>query len=51
MKRGDTYKETKLFTFPNMTARVLIPDLTQEERERRMKQIQAAAANLLKTKV
>lgn len=44
----DTYKETKVFTYPNMTVRVHIPDITAEERERRMKAIHKAAANLLK---
>lgn len=44
----DTYKEVKTFNFPNMIARVHVPDLTPEERTRRMKAIQAAAAELLK---
>ena len=44
----DTYKEVKVFTFPNMTVRVHIPDLTDEERNRRMKQIHNAAAELLR---
>ena len=44
----DTYKEVKTFKFPNMTARVHIPDLTPEEKARRMKAIYQAAANLLK---
>ena len=35
----DTYKEVKVIQFPNMTARVYIPDLSQEERFRRMKSI------------
>ena len=47
MKSQDTYKEVKTFTFPNMTAMVYIPDLTPEERARRMKLIQKAAAELL----
>lgn len=45
---ADTYKEVKVFHFPNVTARVFIPDLTAEERERRMKVIHKAAENLLK---
>jgi hypothetical protein len=41
-------REVKVFTFPNMVARVHIPDLTTEERERRMKRIYESAAKLLK---
>ena len=48
MKNQDTYRETKVFTFPNMVARVHIPDITEAERERRMTAIHKAAANLLK---
>ena len=44
----DTYKETKVFTYPNMIVRVHIPDLTAEERAKRMKQIHKAAENLLR---
>ena len=44
----DTYKEAKVFTFPNMVARVYQPILTPEEREGRMKRIHDAAARLLK---
>jgi len=47
MAKSDTYKEIKIFRFPNMVARVHIPDITEEEKERRMKQIQRAAASLL----
>lgn len=45
---NDTYKEVKVFTFPGVVARVYIPELTAEERERRMKQIYDAAVRLLK---
>ena len=45
---ADTYKEVKEIQFPGMVARVHIPDLTPEERSRRMKRIKEAAANLLK---
>ncbi len=48
--QADTYKEVKTFSFENMTVRVHIPDLTEEERKRRMKKIHTAAANLLKSK-
>lgn len=43
----DTYKEIRVFEFPNMIARVYIPDLTDEERARRMKIIEKAAADLI----
>lgn len=42
------YKEVKTFTFPGMVARVYIPDLTEEEREKRMKAIHREAENLLR---
>lgn len=48
MKGQDTYKETVTFNFPNMIARVHIPDLTETERKRRLKVIHDAAANLMK---
>lgn len=44
----DTYKEIRVFEFPNMTARVFIPDLTEEERAKRMKAIKEATIALLK---
>ena len=47
MKQQDTYKEAKTFTYPNVTVNVYIPDLTPEERSRRMKAIHKAAAELL----
>jgi hypothetical protein len=47
-KCNDTYKEVRTFTFPNCTARVYFPDISDEERQRRMKRIEQAAANLLK---
>lgn len=46
----DTYKEVRTFNFPGMVARVHIPDLTEEERSKRMKLIHTQAANLLKEK-
>jgi hypothetical protein len=42
-----TYIE-KTIQFPNLTARVYIPELSAEERARRMKLIHKAAAELLK---
>jgi hypothetical protein len=47
--KSDTYKEVRIFEYPGLIARVYIPDLTPEERERRMKAIHNQAANLLKT--
>ena len=48
MKTPDTYKEIRTLEFPGMTVRVHIPDLTPEERSRRMKSIHNQAADLLK---
>lgn len=48
MKKQDTYKEVKTFTYPNMIVRVHVPDITDDERARRYKRIYAAAAELLK---
>lgn len=48
MKVADTYKEVRVINFPGMVARIHIPELTPEERSRRMKNIQKAAENLLK---
>lgn len=50
MKVPDTYGEPIIFNFPNATVRVFHPILTPEERERRMKIIHNAAAELLKAK-
>ncbi len=47
MKQEDTYKEVRVIEFPQGTARVHIPDLTAEERARRMKRIAESAALLL----
>jgi len=47
-KVQDTYKEVKTFESPGWIIRVHIPDLTEEERARRMKQIHNAAADLMK---
>jgi len=48
MKQGqDTYKEVRVLEYPNGITRVHIPDLTEDERSRRMKQIHDAAAALL----
>jgi hypothetical protein len=47
MKNKDTYKEVRVITFPQGTATVHIPDITPEERERRLKRIAQSAALLL----
>ena len=39
------------FIYPNMVVRVHRPDITQEERNRRMKQIHKAAENVLKAQM
>lgn len=44
----DTYKEVKVFTYPNMVVRVHIPDLTEAERQRRRKELAKAAEALMK---
>ena len=47
---SDVYKEVRVFHFPGMVARVHIPELTEQERARRMKYVYLAAENLLKSK-
>lgn len=47
MKKSDTYKEVKTFHYANAVVRVHIPELTDEERERRKKEIIKAAGMLL----
>lgn len=47
---SDTYKETKTFYFDNAVARVYFPELTAEERERRIQGIYKAAERLLERK-
>ena len=50
-KKEDTYKEVKTFTYPNTIVRVHLPDLTPEERERRMRAVRKAAEDLLKANI
>lgn len=45
--QADTYKEIKTFTYPDMVIRVHFPDLSDDERQRRMKAIEKAAAALI----
>lgn len=47
--QAEAYKETKIFNYPNMTIRVYIPDLSDVERKRRMKQLEKATEALLKS--
>ena len=49
--KQDTYKEVRTFRYDNAVVRVHIPDLTPEERERRMKEVTEAAVELLLSKV
>ena len=44
----DVYKETRIYEYPNAIVRVRIPDLSDEEQNRRLALIKAAAANVLK---
>lgn len=44
----DKIKEVRVFKFPHATARVQIPDLTEEEYNRRWKIVHDAAAALLR---
>ena len=44
----DVYKEVRVFEYPNMIVRVHIPDISDEENERRMKRVRKAAEALLK---
>ena len=43
----DTYKEVKVFHYENAVVRVHIPDLTAEERSRRMKEVERSALQLI----
>lgn len=44
----DTYKEVKVINLAGMVARVHIPDLTPEERAKRINYIHKQAAELMK---
>ena len=48
--KQDTYKEVRTFHYDNAVVRVHIPDLTPEERERRMSEVTKAAVDLLLSK-
>ena len=47
-KKEDTYSEVKTFTYPNMIVRVHLPDLTEDERNKRMRTIQKATERFMK---
>lgn len=47
MKSQDTYGEPRIFKFQGMTAYVRSPILTDEERARRMRVIEKAAAAVI----
>lgn len=51
MKVQDVYKEPILINTANANIRVFIPELSQEERARRMKAIHDAAADLLRSRM
>ena len=50
MKEKDTYSEVRTIEHGDIVARVHIPELTQEERDRRLKKIGQAASQLLLSK-
>lgn len=50
MAGQDVYKEVVTMEFPNMVARIHIPDLTEDEQKRRMQKIYDATVNLLSRK-
>lgn len=51
VNQKDKYNEPIIITFPNMVARVYSPILETEEREKRMKAIHKATADVLKNKL
>lgn len=51
VNQKDKYNEPIIITFPNMVARVYSPILETEEREKRMKAIHKATADVLKNKI
>ena len=44
----DVYKEVRVFEYPGWVIRVHIPDISDEENERRMKKVRKSAEALLK---
>lgn len=51
MANTDRIKEVRTYHYPKGVVRVHIPDLTEEERARRMKIIADAAADLLRSQM
>lgn len=51
MKQQDTYKEVRTLHYSNAIVRVHIPDITDEERERRMQEIRESAADLFFSRI
>ena len=49
VKGQDTYNKTLTIEYPNMVVRVHIPDLTEEENNKRMSLIHKAAFELVET--
>ena len=47
-KKEDTYTEVQTITYPNMVVRVHRPDLTEDERNKRMRNIMKATENFMK---
>ena len=47
-KKEDTYSEVRTFTYPNMIVRVHLPDLTEDERNRRMRNIMKSTERFMK---
>lgn len=47
MKSQDVYGEPRILQYPGITVRVYSPILTDEERARRMKMIEEAAAAVI----
>lgn len=43
----DTYKEVRVFQYDNAVVRVHIPDLTPDEQNRRMKEVERTAMRLI----
>lgn len=47
---SDTYKEVREFHYDGAVVRVHIPDLTPDEKSRRMKEVEKAAVQVLLSK-
>jgi hypothetical protein len=50
VRMKDTYKEVRVFQYDNAVVRVHIPDLTPDEQNRRMKEVEKAAVQVLLSK-